>query len=82
MDTNYKNKILTESLNARIREITEYQVNIDNFKLAINLIADDHELLNFKQQLDGLLSTSILEQRKAQIMLTVIQQQLEIQDVG
>lgn len=73
----YQKEILTNALDARIREVTEYQVNIDNFRLAIELIGDDHELQQFKQQLQELLSSSLLEQRKAQIMLDVIKGQLE-----
>ncbi len=74
---NYKQEILTTALEARKREVTEYQVNIDNFSLAIEKIADDASLAEFKEQLDGLLKSSIYEQRKAKIMLEVVQSQLE-----
>ncbi len=73
----YQKEILTSALDARIKEVTEYQVNIDNFRLAVERIGDDHELQQFKQQLQELLSSSLLEQRKAQIMLNVIKSQLE-----
>jgi hypothetical protein len=73
----YQKEILTSALDARIREVTEYQVNIDNFRLAIERIGDDQELQPFKQQLQELLASSLLEQRKAQIMLDVIKGQLE-----
>ena len=73
----YHREILTSALDARIKEVTEYQVNIDNFTLAIERIGDDPDLQEFKQQLEGLLASSILEQRKAQIMLDVVQSQLE-----
>jgi transcriptional regulator CtsR len=73
----YQKEILTSALDARIKEVTEYQVNIDNFRLAIERIGDDAELQQFKEQLQGLLSSSLLEQRKAQIMLDVIKSQLE-----
>jgi hypothetical protein len=73
----YHHEILTSALDARIKEVTEYQVNIDNFRLAIERIGDDVELQEFKQQLQVLLASSILEQRKSQIMLDVIQSQLE-----
>lgn len=77
MNTAYRNEILTSALDARIREVTEYQVNIDNFSLAIERIGNDPELQEFKVQIEGLLSSSILEQKKAQIMLDVIKSQLE-----
>jgi muramoyltetrapeptide carboxypeptidase LdcA involved in peptidoglycan recycling len=74
---NYHREILTAALDARIKEVTEYQVNIDNFRLAIEHVGDDPELQDFKANLSGLLASSILEQRKAQIMLDVIRAQLE-----
>jgi hypothetical protein len=77
IDHNYKNEILTAALDARIREVTEYQVNIDNFRLAIEQVGDDPDLQHFKEHLQNLLSSSITEQRKAQIMLDVIKSQLE-----
>ena len=77
MDSEYQKEILTSALDARIKEVTEYQVNIDNFQLAIERIGSDAELQEFKQQLQGLLASSLFEQRKAQIMLDVIKSQLE-----
>jgi hypothetical protein len=77
MNPDYQKEILTSALDARIKEVTEYQVNIDNFRLAIDKIGDDQELQTFKENLQNLLASSILEQRKAQIMLEVIQSQLE-----
>jgi hypothetical protein len=77
MNSEYRNEILSSALESRIREVTEYQVNIDNFRLAIVKIGDDAELQPFKENLQNLLASSILEQRKAQIMLDVIRSQLE-----
>ena len=77
MNLDYKNEILTAALDARIKEVTEYQVNIDNFRLAIAKIGDEPQLQDFKENLQNLLASSILEQRKAQIMLEVIQSQME-----
>lgn len=77
MNQKYRSEILVAALEARIKEVTEYQVNVDNFRLAIEKIGDDQEMQPFKEQLQNLLSSSLLEQRKAQIMLEVIQSQLE-----
>jgi muramoyltetrapeptide carboxypeptidase LdcA involved in peptidoglycan recycling len=77
MNPTYRNEILTSALDARIKEVTEYQVNIDNFRLAIERIGNDPELQEFKQRLQDLLASSVLEQRKAKIMLDVVQSQLE-----
>jgi hypothetical protein len=77
MNPTYHREILTAALDARIKEVTEYQVNIDNFRLALVHIGDDPELQDFKAQIEGLLASSIFEQKKARIMLDVIQSQLE-----
>lgn len=77
MNHEYRKEILTAALDARIKEVTEYQVNIDNYRLAIERIGDDEELQPFKQQIQTLLASSRLEQRKAQIMLDVIRSQME-----
>jgi len=77
MNNEYRNEIMKTSLEARINEVTEYQVNIDNFKLAIEKIGNDADLQDFKSNLKELLASSIAEQRKSQIMLEVIQSQTE-----
>jgi muramoyltetrapeptide carboxypeptidase LdcA involved in peptidoglycan recycling len=77
MNKQYRLEILRSALDARIKEVTEYQVNIDNFRLAIERVGDDPGLSEFRTQLEQLLQSSLLEQRKAQIMLDVIRQQLE-----
>lgn len=73
----YKKEILLTALEGRQKEVIEYQINIDNFRLAIEKIGDDVELAGFKSQLEDLLKSSRFEQRKARIMLEVIQSQLE-----
>lgn len=73
----YRDELLTSAREAREREVTEYQVNIDNFTLAIAKIGDDAELASFRQQIEGLLESSRLEQRKAQVMLAVVCEQLK-----
>jgi hypothetical protein len=82
MNFAYLTEILTVALDARIKEVTEYQVNIDNYTLAIKHIGDDPELQDFKAQIEGLLASSLLEQKKAKIMLDVIKEQLGDSNVG
>ena len=77
MNNEYRNEIMKTSLEARINEVTEYQVNIDNFTLALDRIGDEADLQDFKSNIKQLLAASIVEQRKAQIMLEVIQSQME-----
>jgi hypothetical protein len=77
INNSYKKALLTSALEARANEITEYQVNIDNFQLAIAKIDEDEYLQEFKKQLEELLESSLFEQAKAKIMFEVIQSQLE-----
>ena len=76
-----KKAILSEAAKARRQDVLFHQINIDNYRLAIAEIherhADDPSLMAFSDQLDGLLASSLAEQAKEQIMLTVIERQLE-----
>ncbi len=77
-----KTEILTQALAGRDDEVLGYQVNIDNYRLAIAHIdampqRERVELHDFKQQLEALLATERLEQKKAMVMQAVIKQQLE-----
>lgn len=76
MDEQYKNEILTSTLESRKKEITEYQVNIDNFTLAIEEIGDDPLMQDFKAHLQKLLTENRAEQRKCQIFYDVVNRQL------
>lgn len=74
--------ILVKSLDAREQEVMHYQINIDNYTLALaeieNMSPDDRaELSAFSEQLRNLLSSEKLEQKKAKIMLAVIKKQME-----
>jgi len=74
--------ILTAALIAREQEIMHYQINIDNYTLALEELSalpdsEATELAGFFAQLTGLLASEILEQKKSKIMLRVIQRQLE-----
>ncbi len=80
-----KQQILSEALAARDDEITGYQINIDNYRLAIEKIAKEHTgrsamdeaMQAFSNNLRELLQSSLIEQRKAQIIRDVIAAQLE-----
>lgn len=76
-----REQILQDSLPAREAEVMHYQINIDNYTIALDEISklpDDEraELSGFAEQLAGLLASEKLEQKKAKIMLTVIKRQL------
>jgi hypothetical protein len=77
-----REEILQMSLDARIQEVMHYQINIDNYVIALGEIAklspeDQAELSEFAGQLRTLLASEKLEQKKANIMLAVIRQQVE-----
>lgn len=77
-----KHNILLTALDAREQEVMHYQINIDNYTLALGEIAslpahEREELNGFADQLQGLLASEILEQKKAKIMLSVIKKQVE-----
>ena len=76
-----REQILKDSLPAREAEVMHYQINIDNYTIALDEISklpDDEraELSGFAEQLAGLLASERLEQKKAKIMLAVIKRQL------
>lgn len=74
-----KHEILTQALEARQQEIMGYQINIDNYTLAIAYIekSGDADLTEFCGKLEASLLTEKLEQKKAMVIGFVIQQQLE-----
>jgi hypothetical protein len=77
-----REEILKTSLEARENEVMHYQINIDNYTLALQeietLSADERaELSGFTEQLRTLLTSEKLEQKKAKIMLAVIKKQME-----
>ena len=73
-----KEEILREALVAREQEIMNYQINIDNYTLAIENIKTigDPDLTDFLQKLESLLISEKLEQKKVNIMKLAIEQQL------
>jgi hypothetical protein len=76
-----REEILAVNLEAREQEVMHYQINIDNYTLAlanINVMGADErsELSGFVDQLTGLLASERLEQKKAKVMLAVLKQQL------
>jgi hypothetical protein len=73
-----KHEILKDALVAREQEVMGYQINIDNYTLAIEHIktSGDEDLADFCQKLEALLASEKLEQKKAKVMRFVVQQQL------
>jgi hypothetical protein len=67
-------------LDIRNNEISEYQLNIDNFKRAIVKVdteyADNQDMLEFKQHLQQLLADNQREQLKSIIMRDIIADQI------
>lgn len=79
--TDARKEILSAAADSRRSEVLNYQINIDNFRLAISKIEDKHsenpDMVSFAEHLQELLASSVREQLKEQIMLDVIEQQLE-----
>jgi hypothetical protein len=71
-----KLSMLTDAKKHREDEVLEYQVNIDNYRLAIDKASQDPDMVEFKAQLESLLTSSVIEQKKARIMLEVLTEQL------
>ena len=74
-----KQEVLQSALEGRNQEIDGYQINIDNYVLAIKHIetSGDVDLFPFKEQLTALLQSETLEQKKAKVIRDVIASQLE-----
>lgn len=74
-------EILTAALEHRKQEVLHHQINIDNYRLALDEIAEKHadcpHMAEFADRIRHLLETSIIEQRKEIIMRDVIAKQLE-----
>lgn len=76
-----REEILASALEAREQEVMHYQINIDNYTLALDemskmSVEERAELSGFADQLRALLASEKLEQKKAKIMLAVVQKQL------
>ena len=76
-----REEILKTALEARLQETMHYQINIDNYTIALEEISalspdERAELSGFADQLRDLLASEKIEQKKAKIMLSVIQKQL------
>jgi hypothetical protein len=77
-----RQEILETARAARVQEVLHYQINIDNYTLALKEISElspseRQELSTFSSQLTELLASEKLEQKKAKIMLSVIEKQVE-----
>lgn len=75
-----KYTILRGAAQSRLMEVMNYQINIDNFRLAIEKIEKEHtdkpHLVAFAGHLRNLMQSNIEEQDKERVMLEVIEQQL------
>lgn len=75
-----KKEILKAALDNRNQEIFEYQINIDNYRLAIEKINNEYfanpAMIEFKDRLSKLLEEHLTEQLKSVIIRDVIADQL------
>lgn len=75
-----KFSILSSAAEDRKKSVIGYQINIDNYRLAICEIEknylQDKDMIEFKSHIEKLLNDNIREQKKEKIMLDVILSQL------
>ena len=64
---------IPELTQARRDEVAAYQFNIDNYRIAIEIAQEDSELAPFVEQLKALLKSELYEQKKATVMLKVME---------
>lgn len=77
-----REEILANSLTTREQEVMHYQINIDNYAIALEEIdslppEERVEMSAFASQLAELLASEKLEQKKAKIMLAVVKKQIQ-----
>lgn len=76
-----KIETLTAAAEHRQREVEQYQINIDNYRLAIAEIEANHKgkphMETFADRMRELLRSAIEEQEKEAVLLKVIRLQLE-----
>jgi len=77
-----KSEIIKTNYEARENEVMGYQINIDNYTLALQKISElpqdeREELAEFEKQITSLLASEKLEQKKSKIMLSVLKSQME-----
>lgn len=74
-----KQEILLSAKEQRTQEVLAYQINIDNYTLAIQQIDEsgDADLVDFRNRLADLLQSEKLEQKKAKVILDVVEKQLQ-----
>jgi hypothetical protein len=75
-----KLSILTTALEGRDHELLSYQINIDNYRLAIAKINADHadndDLLSFRDDLQARLDEELHQHLRARIIRDVIAEQV------
>jgi hypothetical protein len=75
-----KQTILTDALQGRDQELLTYQINIDNYRLAIAKIsaeyADNEDLQAFSADLQSRLDQELTQQLRCKIIRDVIADQL------
>jgi len=71
----YRKELLVTNLEARRKEVMDYQINIENFQLALKEIENDSSMNEFRQRLEQLLMEHIREHKKSSVMLKVLEVQ-------
>lgn len=76
MNQDERINILKTAYEHRQREFAMHQINIDNYRNALDIIrmdhSDDPDMQKFAEQLETLLASSLVEQRKEKILMQAI----------
>ena len=80
MDVFDRSKALQAAIEYRTRSIAERQLDIDNYKVSLEIIdteyANNADMVGYKKQLEDLLHSAIVEMTKEQIFLVAAQTNL------
>lgn len=77
IDNKLKIDTLISALITREKEVFEYQINIDSYKLAIEAEIENPSMSGLVERMSELYSSETKQQKTAQLMLTVIEIQLK-----
>ncbi|QCO57449.1 hypothetical protein EOK75_17195 (plasmid) [Pseudorhodobacter turbinis] len=74
---NTRKEYIENSINSRQAEIDQYQFAIDTYDMSLPLARRDPDLRDYEHHLSSMLKSTIIEQKKAKIMLQVLKTQRE-----
>lgn len=79
--TSEKFDIISKAIKAREQEIFQYQINIENYKFALEEIEilpqeEQNQMIEFAVKLNQLLATELQEMNKSHVLLRALKRQI------